>query len=654
MTAGFRGLTIVALLLAAGVAAWSWLNVAPDATTAPDPATNEPHALTDASPSRAEAAHAGAPTSTDTAERAPDSGSASVATDSAARVDLDPSRPADATSTAQLEGRVVDDAGRPIGGATVTLSRIASGLLSVPVPLGARAKTNGSGRFQFVGVPPRTPLAIEASATGFAPARTDGITANAGATTTAPDVVLSTGVSVRGRVRSAADGRAVPAARVVARLIRGGVPVDPLAAGVEATADAQGDYALEGLAAETYRFTVTAAEFVDTSVDRSFFAARLRKDAKFDLTLQPSAGALIGRTIDAAGVPLGDVLVVAQAAREDRSTHRIDARSAADGTFALEKLGPWDYVIEATGPHHALKSPVTARAERRTLDLTLSKKARLSGVVRFDAGTGLARIDAALVPRPGATPLLFAQVPVAPDGAFVVDDVPSGSIVLDVASDVGAPTRFGPVDVAAGSDVTGIELHIARGAVAIGRVVSADGQPVAAATVVLLPAAFDVGGNDATLVLLEGTHRKNARCDASGGFTLAGLPEGAYRIRASAPGHAPAHSAVFSTGTTPTIDVGTLRLSAPTVIRGRVVDAQGTPVARAVVRAAAASAAPGGVTASDAAGEFQFDDLAADRWTLSAVVPHGQLGALDLVGEAKVETTPGQPADATIRVARRE
>lgn len=650
----FAGRALVAVLgvAAVGVGAWLWTGPdSPDATdvgSRGDVAGAEPTATSTRDSNSTTRGTAPDAARTDASDGVDPSG----ATD---RVALDPG--ATGTSTAEttiLEGRVVDEGGRPIAGASVTLLRVGVGLIAIREPLGTVARTNGAGRYAFEGVPSSTPLAVEASAPGQAATRSGDLVARPSTPLVVPDLVLSAGVRVSGRVRSAADGSPVPAARVAARLVRGGVPADPLGQPIEVRTDAQGDYRLDGLTPETYRFDVSARDFVDTTIDRSFLAARARKEATFDLTLEPSAGSLLGSARDDSGAPLASVSIVATATRKPGVTHRVEARSDSDGGFVLDALGPWEYAIQAIAPHHALKAEVVARAIDRTVSLTLFRKARLSGTVRFESGTGRARIDAALVARPGAVPSVFAQTTVAADGAFVIEDVPTGDVVLDVVSDVGAPTRFGPVAVAAGSNVSGIELTVARGSTAKGRVLRPDGSPAADASIVLLPVEFDVGASDATLVLLEGTQRKNTRSASDGSFELAGLPDGAFRVRATLSGSAPALSAVFTTGTTPNVELGTLRLSPQCVVGGRVVDTSGNGVARAVVRAESAAGDPGGVTASDADGAFRFDGLAAGTWTIRAVRAHGQLGALDEVGEAVVEVAQNAPASVTIRVTRRE
>lgn len=652
MNFAMRALVVVFAVIAVGVGVWIWAPT--DASDSSNPGTRDGTTSTSTSDATSPRTGSSADPAAVGGVRTDgmDPASALGATD---RVALDPrSAGGSAADTTNLEGRVVDEGGRPIAGASVTLLRVGVGLISIREPLGAAARTNGAGRYAFDGVPSTAPLVVEATAPGHASTRSPDLVARAATPLVVPDLVLSAGVRVTGRVRSTADGSPVPAARVTARLVRGGVPVDPLGPSIEARCDAQGDYRLDGLTPETYRFEVHAPDFVDTTMDRSFFAARTRKEATFDLSLEPSAGSLLGSARDASGAPVVDATIVATATRDPGVTHRVESRSDTDGAFVLDALGPWEYTIEASAPHHALKAPVVARAVDRTVELTLFRKARLSGTVRFESGSGQARIDAALVPRPGAVPALFSQSAVAADGSFVVEDVPTGDVVLDVISDVGAPTRFGPVAVAAGSDVTGIELTVTRGSLARGRVLRPDGSPAADASVVLLPAQFDVGATDATLVLLEGTQRKNARSAPDGSFELAGLPDGSFRVRASLPGYAPAHSAVFATGSAPIVEVGGLRLSPQCMVGGRIVDASGNGVARAVVRAESAAGHAGGVTASDADGNFRFDGFGAGTWTIRAVRAHGQLGALDEVGEAVVEIEPSTPASVTIRVARRE
>ncbi|MCP5526140.1 MAG: carboxypeptidase regulatory-like domain-containing protein [Verrucomicrobiales bacterium] len=143
--------------------------------------------------------------------------------------------------------------------------------------------------------------------------------------------------------------------------------------------------------------------------------------------------------------------------------------------------------------------------------------------------------------------------------------------LLGVLSVVGLtdPQATAPAETDAEVDTNGTGVDDAWGATASGRVLDADGNPVASAEVLL--AAATASGLDRT---------KQARTDEAGHFVVPVSEEGVWQLLVQAPGWAPEwREFEVGAGKEPVA----ITLNRGRTIRGRVVDDRGDPVAQADV-----------------------------------------------------------------------
>ncbi len=242
------------------------------------------------------------------------------------------------------------------------------------------------------------------------------------------------------------------------------------AAAVAQLTGADGRFLLEGLAAGRYRLRVKGegllpaeVRFVPVPSDetRVVIARQIAIDGTVTDGGRPVAGATVGIRGDAIGGAL-------------------EIKTDNAGAFHAPNLPEGRYQV------YAWQSSLAARAMRVArlgagpfgpVELHLEAATIVVGrVIDRDEGTGLA---AAIELRPSGDDQAPRYARSGQDGAFKIEGVPTGKWIADGF----APgyTSAGGVELEAGHGVA--ELQLARGGAIEGRVVDADGRPIAGANV---------------------------------------------------------------------------------------------------------------------------------------------------------------------------
>lgn len=328
-----------------------------------------------------------------------------------------------------------------------------------------------------------------------------------------------------------------------------------------------------------------------------------------------SATCLTGRIRDARGAPLAGAQVELRSADagEFWEGHRLmeTARTDADGVARFPGTPRGRVRIEAKAAKHAdglIEALEVGTAADQEFEIRLERGGSARGrVVDADrspvAGAELYLVHRGqndfwwgdyLPPFPDREPDAVA----GPDGSFelhgvpaIPPDEPSRAVILARADEVGTGAAR---EVRAGADVT---ITIPRGVRASGVVVEGDGAPVAAAKVSLhqtTPWGWD-------------EEKASAETDAEGRFILPRVPPGEYRLSANAAiGEAPSFPLDLQRDT----EDLRLRLERDRLLRVRVLDDAGAPVAGARVEAHTPGAASGGqrMISVDLSGIIQHDE----------------------------------------------
>lgn len=246
--------------------------------------------------------------------------------------------------------------------------------------------------------------------------------------------------------------------------------------------------------------------------------------------------------------------------------------------------------------------------------------------------------------RPIHAVLLLGLLAAALVGALLLvrADTRTGGIAAPLAetSEIGTSARDVPELEQVGGDAagatkagadrsevrTGGEARIQSGPVGLrGRVVDPEGRPVAGAVVFAASSDFPFGlALDDVASSSPFLERTETTTGADGRFTLEPQTQSAVRIAVRADGFAPYNAQKPVAGSS--LDVGDLRLERGAVLLGRVIDANGAPVAGARLHGGATS--PGaGILAlplahgpllatTDAGGGFRVDRLAVGPWSV--------------------------------------
>lgn len=416
-------------------------------------------------------------------------------------VDVDPRAPVTfvMSPVTAVVGRVVDVNRAPIADVRVEARPGSSGGASrMQRPEQVTARSRADGTFRLRGLSREVAYEILARREGFAPARVALPPPSPGPPTAPLEIVLGSGSEVLLKVLDAA-GKPVAHARGELRARdpddlrpRRVFDLDDDAGAVVAESDAAGTLSWKHVRAGTFDARVKARGFAALALPGVEIGTRAASAARVqDLgTVRLEAGAALeGMTVDPAGQPLGGVAIWART-RDVRffgpDLSPPDATSASDGTFSILDLTPGallNVIASAEGRSDARAEGVAVPREER-LRLVLPGLSRVQGRVVDLTGKAVpgAEVSRFATLRTGFS-VLSRGAPIlalsGDDGRFVLDDVPAGSMRVSASRDGYLSGESGELEVLPGRDLEGVELVLRPGASVSGRVLDADGEPVA-------------------------------------------------------------------------------------------------------------------------------------------------------------------------------
>jgi len=410
-----------------------------------------------------------------------------------------------------VTGTVTDADGRPVAGATVTAARQRpEARLGEPAPAEASATTGPDGGFELrdLGLG-RVDLMILAK--GLAPARVPGVEIGAaGAGSAAPvelgNLRLESGQLIAGRV---VDGEGRPLSEVAVELHR----LEQPPAGEhyrpeQAVSDKDGGFAFHDRPPGAYQLRASEEGLLVAWSER----LQTPLPSPVELVMRPGA-TLAGRVVDAAGVAVAGARVYALSGWGGYPGVRTS--TDGQGRFELAGLGPVRYSIdvEAEGFQHPERiSVLMPEAGSEPVEVVLERGATVVGrVLRTDDRPV---DDARIVVRPaageeGRSITGFSDA----SGLFEIGGVPVGPVVVEASR--GSLKSMLAIKVGRGRNP--VSLVLPKGVAVSGRVLDGDGEPVAAALVLLGVGRSEVGtrsGDDGAFTVTDtapGKHRLTVR-----------------------------------------------------------------------------------------------------------------------------------------------
>ncbi|MEM8962789.1 MAG: carboxypeptidase-like regulatory domain-containing protein [Acidobacteriota bacterium] len=446
-----------------------------------------------------------------------------------------------------LRGQVLDDAGEPVTGYTVSARREVEANERVEVD-------DPEGRYQLSGLTPGSHR-VSVQAEGFLDAVLTDVVVQTGVVTADVDLTLRRGAVVVGRVTDEAE-KPIAGARV-------GVEItDAIRAtwggGSAAITDDEGNYRLDGVEPGRRMLNVFAMRYLSS---RHELEVQVDEDNVLDVELRRGF-TLAGRVLEADGTP-------ATGARVDLAPpgdrHGTVERTDDDGRFRAVNLAAGAYQLRATGASGSqgdLPEPLRLEADLDGAEIVLEDvAARVLGVVRGVTGDDTSRVFVYAIDE---VSVQFLEGKVDYQGAFRFDGLAPGVWQITARHPTSQATDVVTLELGP-RDERRVELDLdlpVEGALT-GHV-HRDGRPVARATVIA--SGIDV------------VARHHANSDLDGRFEVLGVVPGVYEIRVVDDRGGVWHERLRLDGDEE-LDVG---LEA-TRLTGTVRDVDGEPVVGAVV-----------------------------------------------------------------------
>lgn len=523
-----------------------------------------------------------------------------------------------------VAGSVLDVAGRPVLGATLTLVRLRADLDAPALPgTPLRAVSDERGQYLFAAVAPGL-WRVEVREPGRG-SDLEVLRVEEGEALVLRDLLVDGGGSVEGTVRDG-RGQRLDGVRVEARRL------DADAQPEETRTRPDGSYALVGLSPGTWR--VQCLEGVYGSVRReALVEVQAREVARLDFEAA-GGGTIVGRvTRDGARVA-GASVRLEWLPPEGLALARVERASTDSyGEFRVEGLAPGPYrVLLEDGATRTGGACWLEEDDLLELDLELWE-GRVLGEVRDVEGRPVPGAQVEARPARAVAGELQARARAGADGAFALTGLPAGRYDLTArargraeGSYRGAPAEPPGVD-------RPVIVTVGRGGQVEVEVRGPTGRPVGG---VRLSVTLDPGQEQSTLEAVTGPR---------GRLVLAGVPAGEVRVSAYARDVGRASGTVrVGEGETRTLE---LRIEAPGSLRLRVSGEGADPTPR--TRIDVVALASGEVVA-------RRRPLQPDWWSLlfGREAGSGLLVLRDLApGDYELRVNGGpryEPATTTVRI----
>jgi len=494
----------------------------------------------------------------------------------------------------QVGGRVVNEAGRPVRGAEVTVRSRGpdpggrSGFMAMLggrlVELYTTAMTDANGRFYITGVQPGL-LSVSGEADGYQVGVLSDLESEPGLTLAAGDLVLSEGASIAGWIVDR-DGEPVEGAQVrvssMARLVvrrMGDVPRQQLGQEMRlrAETDADGYFALNGLGLGQYTVHVDSdghedaqkenvvagtpdlsitldklggllvsvrSALDDGMVDGAKITANASPQGRFWMNFGNELEILEGeQAVAASGIDVEpDGMYFVQGAGSTGTELQIQAEGFAAASITAPSVGP-DSVVE--------------------FDVLLSPESVIAGIVLDSTGLPIAQAEVRLaeyVAPPtmsggrleinrevrrhfggdGADADGWKRTRSDENGAFALRGIPEGDWELTASADGYAGDDPAVVTLTTGDSIHSVEITMLEAGSIVGIVLEEDGRPVKNASITVTPFDSTSGASGDSMgarmaarmaALMGNDDTRRASSDLDGNFEVKDLLPGLYDVK---------------------------------------------------------------------------------------------------------------------------
>ena len=446
-----------------------------------------------------------------------------------------------------ISGKVVDENGKSIVGATVSLNqRYNAGELMRGYQAGARfqATSDRNGEFIFAGLAVGINMNMWVHHDDFAPKQGAPFAALEDESQTLPPTILSAGYSVSGK---ATDRGGNPLQATVELMMqpsdafrRGSteeILAQDIASGRHVTvmADGNGEFYIDKLAEG---FWILRASY------DGFATAEIRpimllngKNADRQKVVLPDEFTISGIVLDEQQMPIADAKI-GVARTSPRPTLTGSATTNQQGEFTVRGLQEGSYGLSAQAPGYTNGRAGRVNAGAANVEVVMQVMGSVSGRVSASTGQSISTFQLEILrtrrgnQQYGLTGqrYQFDQT----DGTFELPDLAPGSYILLGRADGYAPTYSSSFSVGR-TRVEGIDILLEAGGVIKGTIVDGAGHPVSSAVISVHGEDFTLDSNDTLFGSAIGDPNNmpqvKTRSNSKGEFTLDNVVPGALTLQ---------------------------------------------------------------------------------------------------------------------------
>jgi protocatechuate 3,4-dioxygenase beta subunit len=408
---------------------------------------------------------------------------------------------------AVVSGSVTDSQGAPVPEAEV---------MAVGAPA-RQVKTGADGAFTLRGVPVERQVIVTASKAGFATTLSDALILRPAEEMEGLRLVLLAGARVRGRVLTA---EGLPAADAQVMVIAKPAPGMRPAYPPNGKADAAGAFDLFPVPPGEWQVAarLMGAQFVQQDI-----GAVAEGEVVEGVVIRLAGGERIEGTVtDGAGKPMGGLHLNASPAAPGAGGGYSTARTDDAGRFRLQGLPPGNYIVSVHSARGLQLLTVEAPAGTLDLKIVVPSPGSISGRVLLPDGEPVKTFFIRVEPDdPQRGGVLMQERVTDERGNFRLSGINPGLYVVTAIATEGFSERERGVAVAAGEETPGLNLVLRPGGTIRGRVVTAEGSPIAGARVMAMAVRA---------APLAPTGPQMQTTGPDGEFVLADIAPGAWRV----------------------------------------------------------------------------------------------------------------------------
>lgn len=499
------------------------------------------------------------------------------------------------------------------------------------MPANLQPVRSDDGSFEIANVP-AGPTEIVAESAGYVTGTTS-VTVEEGKASEEITILLEPGTRVFGRV-SSPEGMPLAGASVSMESDEDSALPMIARRSAAGTTDANGEYAISGVAAGERSFRATHDSYPPITKEANVSGREMRLD------IQLGRGTdVVGVVVREGGAPVAGAQVSASTTQQGAGSK--SATTDANGNFRIEGLTPgrYSFFVRSGGATETLRDVDIATAGPLRIEM------KTGGVISGRV-TGLEPSEISSATVSANTSSANSSAPVRSDGTFRIEGAPAGSVRVFASSggfERRRTTTPKVVELAPGGE-TFVDLEFTRGNRVTGRV-TRGGAPVDGANVSFQPKA----GTTVPQVA-------SARTTSDGSYSVDGLEDGTYTVFVMDQRTFSSHFAEYEVRGGGTFDI---QMSSGS-IRGRVIDRQtqegvpGVAVSLDITEQQRFRLPP---MTTDATGAFRIDGVSSGNYRLRATKNGYGHEAMDVViagdGEQEVEIRMSRSDGVILRVVDR-